>query len=194
MCDFPRCMTKNRWRSVDAHFHDGAGRVLQSVLQIKAGKNYFITYYNLSEVWFPKMHDQKSLTLHWRSFSSWGREGIAICFAYKGRQNTFMTEYDLSEVWFPRTHNQKLLTLHWRSFCHDCIHNMQSINLAQSIIHIVLAAFLVFPFTFFLITMLCFNNTLIYIIIISKILCLSVTARHQLQDCSIRCICLQNEC
>jgi len=84
-CDFPRSMTKNCWRSVDAHFHDGAGRVLQSVLPIKAGIIYFMTYYNLSEVWFPKMHDQKLLTLRWRSFSWWGREGIAICFAYKGR-------------------------------------------------------------------------------------------------------------
>jgi len=33
-----------------------------------------------------------------------------------------------------------------------------------------------------------------YIIIISKIPCYSVTARHQLQDRSIRCFCLQNEC
>jgi len=85
-CDVPGRMTKNCWLSVDSHFHDGAGRVLQSVLPIKAGKNYFITYYNLSEVWFPKMHDQKSLLLRWRSFSWWGMEGIAICFTYKGRQ------------------------------------------------------------------------------------------------------------
>jgi len=41
---------------------------------------------SLSEVWFPRTHDQKSLTLRWCSFSWWGREGIAICFAYKGRQ------------------------------------------------------------------------------------------------------------
>jgi len=85
-CDIPGRMTKNRWLSVDAHFHDGGGRVLQSVLPIKAGKNYFMTYYNLSEVWFPKMHNHKSLTLRWCSFSWWGREGIAISFDYKGRQ------------------------------------------------------------------------------------------------------------
>jgi len=36
---------------------------------------------------------------------------------------------------------------------------MQLFNLAQSIIHIVLAAFLVFLFTFFFITTLFFNNT-----------------------------------
>jgi len=132
-------MTKNYWHSVDAHFHDGAGRGLQSVLPLKAGKN------------------------------------------------TFMTKYNVLEVWFPRTHDQKLLTLRWRSFCHGCIHNLQSINLAQAIIHIVLAAFLAFSFTFFLIATLRFNDTEIYIIIISKISCLSVTARHQVQDHSICC-------
>ena len=141
-CDFTRLITKNHWHCIDAHFHDGARRVLQSVLPIKAGKN------------------------------------------------TFMTEYNLSEVWFSRMQNQKSLTLPWRSFCPGCIHNMQSINLAKSIIHIVLAVFLIFSSTFFLITMLCFNNTCTYIIIISQIPCLSVTAHHQLQDCSIWWFCL----
>jgi len=110
-CDFPERMTTNRWRSVDAHFHNGAGRVLQSVLPIKAAKN------------------------------------------------TFMSNDNLSEVWFPRTHDQKSLTLCWRSFCHGCILKMQSLNLAQFIIHVVLAVFLAFSFTFFLITTLFFNNT-----------------------------------
>ena len=110
-CDFPGRMTKNCWSFIDATFHDGAGRVLRSVLPRKAAKN------------------------------------------------SFMAEYNLSEVWFPRTHDQKSLMLPWRSFCHGCIHNMQSFNLAQSIIHIVLAAFLSFSFTFFLITTLFFNNT-----------------------------------
>ena len=58
--------------------------VLQSVLPLKAANHSSMTDYNLSEVWFPRMHDQKSLTLRWRTFSWWGREGIAICFAYKG--------------------------------------------------------------------------------------------------------------
>jgi hypothetical protein len=91
-CDFAERLTKNRWRSEDTHFHDRAGRVLQSVLPIKAAKNSFMTDYNLSEVWFPRTHDQKSLTLYWRSFSRWCREGIAICFAYKGSQK-FLYEW-----------------------------------------------------------------------------------------------------
>jgi len=109
--DLPGHMTTNCWRSVDAHLHDGAGRVLHSILPIKAAKNSLMTNNNLSEVWFPRTHDQKSLTLCWR----------------------------------------------W--FCHGCIHNMQSLNLAQCIIHIVLVAFLAVSFTFFLITTLFFNNT-----------------------------------
>jgi hypothetical protein len=85
--DYPWYVTNNRWRSVDAHFHDGAGRVLHSVLPRKEAKNPLMTDCNLSEVWFPRTHDQKSLTLHWRSFSWWGWEGFAISFAHKGRQN-----------------------------------------------------------------------------------------------------------
>jgi hypothetical protein len=71
---------------------------------------------------------------------------------------------------------------------------MQSFNLAHSIIHIVLAAFLAFSLTFFLITMLFFSNASIWIIIYCNILCLSVNAHHQLQDHSIRCSGLQHEC
>jgi len=163
-----------------------------------------MTICNLSPPRLRMIHDQQSLMLHWRSFSWWGMEGIAICFAYKGSQKfldnwlhpiggvisqdawpkivdahfhhgagrvllsvlpikaarkPFVTDYNLLEVWFPKTHDQKSLTLRWRSFCHRCIHNIQSFNLAQSIIHIVLAAFLAFSFTFFLITTLFFNNT-----------------------------------
>jgi len=114
--DFPGRMTENCWRSVDAHFHDGAGRVLQSVLPIKAANDAFKTDYNLSEAWCPRTHTQKSLTLRWRSFSGWGSAGIAICLPIKRANNAFMTDYNLSEAWFPRTHDQRLLTFHWRSF------------------------------------------------------------------------------
>jgi len=79
-------MTKYRWRPVDDHFHDGAWRVLQSVLPIKAAKIPCMTEYTISEVSFPNTYDQKLLTLRWHSFSRWGREGIAVCFAYKGGQ------------------------------------------------------------------------------------------------------------
>jgi hypothetical protein len=67
-CDVQGRMTKNRWCSVEAHFHDWAGRVLLSVLPIKAAKNCFVTDYNLSKVCFPTTHEQKSLMLRWHSF------------------------------------------------------------------------------------------------------------------------------
>jgi hypothetical protein len=43
-------MTKNHCRSIDAHFLDGAGSELLSVLPKKAAKNSFVTDYNQSEV------------------------------------------------------------------------------------------------------------------------------------------------
>jgi hypothetical protein len=55
-------MTRNRSHAVDAHFHDGAGRVLQSVVPIKAANISIMTDYNRLEVWFPRSHDLKSLT------------------------------------------------------------------------------------------------------------------------------------
>jgi hypothetical protein len=33
-----------------------------------------------------RMEGQQLLTLHWCSFSWWGREYLTICFSYKGRQ------------------------------------------------------------------------------------------------------------
>jgi len=83
---YPRYMTNNHWHSIDTHFHDGAGRVLQSVLPIKDARNSFMTVCNLSAVWLPRTHDQKLFTLRWHTFSNWGRNGVALCFAYNGGQ------------------------------------------------------------------------------------------------------------
>jgi len=82
--DYPRYTTNNRWHCVDAYIHDGTGTVLQSVLPKKKGKNSFMKVCNLSAVWLPRTHHPKSLRLHWRWFSSWGRDGVAICFPKKG--------------------------------------------------------------------------------------------------------------
>jgi hypothetical protein len=118
--DFPGHMTKNRWLSIDAHFHDGAGRVLLSVLPIKVGKNDCMTDYDLSDVWFPKMHDQKSLTRRWRAIDAHFHDGagrvLQSVFPMKAGKNRFMSVYNLSEVWFPRTQDHQSLRLHWRSF------------------------------------------------------------------------------
>ena len=84
--DFPRYMTKNCWRSVEAHSHDGAGRVLLCVLPIKAANTSFMTICNLLPPRLPKIHDRESLTLGWFSCSWWGRERFTSTFAYKGNQ------------------------------------------------------------------------------------------------------------
>jgi len=65
--DYPRYMTNNHWHSVDAHFQDGAWRVSQTVLIIKAARCAFISVSNLSTVWLPRTQDQKLLMLCWRS-------------------------------------------------------------------------------------------------------------------------------
>jgi len=61
--DTPRYTTNNRWRCVDSHSRDGAGRVSQSVLSVQAAKNVFMTVCNLSAVWLPRTQDQTSMTL-----------------------------------------------------------------------------------------------------------------------------------
>jgi len=66
--DYPRYMTKNGWRSIDAHYHDGAWSVLLFLLPIQAADTSFMTMSNLSPARLPKIHDQELTTLRWRSF------------------------------------------------------------------------------------------------------------------------------
>jgi len=58
------------------------------------------------------MLDQISLTLHWHSFSGWGRECVEIVFAPKGSQylinRLFATNYQLD---YPRSRTRN----HWHS-------------------------------------------------------------------------------
>jgi len=83
---YPRYMTKNLWRSVDAHDQNGAGRVSYSILPVKVANNSFMTAYNLSAVRLPRTNDQYSLTLHGRSFSRWGMNLVDMIFTNKGCQ------------------------------------------------------------------------------------------------------------
>ena len=84
--DYPRCETKNRWRSVDADFHDGAGSMSLPLLPINAANTPFITICNQLPLRSPQMQDQKLLTLHERSFPGWHRERVSPFFDYKGGQ------------------------------------------------------------------------------------------------------------
>jgi len=84
--DYPRYTTNNCWRSIDAHCRDGAGSLLFSPFPIGAANTLFMTICNLLAWRLPNIHDQQSLTLHWHTFSRWGREGITVCLAYEGGQ------------------------------------------------------------------------------------------------------------
>jgi len=78
--------SKNRWRSVDAHFHDGAGSMMLLFLTWKAANTSFMNGCNHSPLRLPKMHSQNSLTFCWPSFSEWGSDLIVYSFARKGCQ------------------------------------------------------------------------------------------------------------
>jgi len=82
--DYPRCKTKNRWRSVDAHFQNRARSVSLSVMHIKAAYTSFMNVWIQLPPRLPKEQDQKSLTRHWLSFSEWGRERFSLVFDYIG--------------------------------------------------------------------------------------------------------------
>jgi hypothetical protein len=84
--DYPRCKTKNCWRSVDAHFQNRAGSVSVSLLHIKAAYTSFMNVWIQLPLRLPKVQDQKSLTRRRLSFSGWGREQFLLVFDYKGGQ------------------------------------------------------------------------------------------------------------
>jgi len=84
--DYPTCETSNHWRSVDAHFQDGAGSVWVLVLHIKKANTSVMTICNLWSLRLPKMQDKNLLTLCWLSFPGWGRERISPFSDHKGSQ------------------------------------------------------------------------------------------------------------
>jgi len=55
-------------------------------LPIMAANSSFIGVCNQEPFRLPEMQDQKSLMLHWCSFSRWGRKSVAFSVAYKGCQ------------------------------------------------------------------------------------------------------------
>jgi hypothetical protein len=77
---------RNRWRSVDAHCHDGAGRFSHSLLPMKVANTMCMTLCNLSPPRLSQIHDHEWWTLHWRSLSWCGRECFTFSFAYEGSQ------------------------------------------------------------------------------------------------------------
>jgi len=60
--DYPRCKTKNRRHSIDAHVQNGAGSVSLSLLHIKAAYTSFMNVCIQLLLILPKVQHQKSLT------------------------------------------------------------------------------------------------------------------------------------
>jgi len=81
---YPKRKTKNRWRSINAQFQEGAGSAARLLLPPKAANTWLRDVCNQSPVGLPKMQDHKCLTLCWRWFSGYGREPVAIVFAPEG--------------------------------------------------------------------------------------------------------------
>jgi len=73
----------------------------------KAAKNSFMTDYNLLEVWFPRTHDQKSLTLRWRSFAWWAGRVLLSCFCLWWRLEVLWDWLKPIGGCYCQTHDQK---------------------------------------------------------------------------------------
>jgi len=84
--DYPIFRTKNWWSSVVAHFHDRVTNISCTDLPEKAPNTSYINFCHKVTLWLPKMQDQESFTLHWRSFSGWWRDGVTMVFAVIGGQ------------------------------------------------------------------------------------------------------------
>jgi hypothetical protein len=128
--DYPWYMTHNRWHSIDAHFHDGAGRALQSVRPMRVAKNSLMLVCNLSAVWLLQTNDQKLVMICWCSFSIWNREHVVIICPIKAANTSIMYNHKRINFDLPDLHDLKLSMLRWPTFCHGCIHIMQLLDLA----------------------------------------------------------------
>jgi len=62
----------------------GCRRKVACYVPVKAANSRYLDVCDHSPIRSPKMQDQKSLTLRWRSFSEWGRECVTSSLAYRG--------------------------------------------------------------------------------------------------------------
>jgi len=83
---YTRRTAKNCWCSVDAHFQNGAVTVSFTLLPRNVDSTLVMDSSDRVTFQLQYIHDQKLLTLHWCSFSVWGRERDAIVFDLKGSQ------------------------------------------------------------------------------------------------------------
>jgi len=76
--------TNNCWRSIDAHFQNGAVSLSPALLRINAVIISFLNVCGQLPLRLPTMQDHNSLTRRWLSFWGWGRECFSLLFDYQG--------------------------------------------------------------------------------------------------------------
>jgi len=82
----PKMQHKHSWLSIDSHSQYGAVTMLLALLPKKAANPYVMSNSNPITIQLPYLQHQKSLTLHWPSFSECGRECVGVVFANNGCQ------------------------------------------------------------------------------------------------------------
>jgi len=80
-------MAKICWRSIMAHFLNGAVTVSLSVVPIKTANMLILNGRSRISTELPYLQNHISLTLRWRSFSEWDSDRVAICLANKDCQH-----------------------------------------------------------------------------------------------------------
>jgi len=89
ICAIPR--SPNMWdqkllRLQWCCFHDGVTKILCTILAEKMAITSHMNLGHPATSRLTKMQDQKSLMLHWHSFSGWGRECVSLVFSTEGGQ------------------------------------------------------------------------------------------------------------
>jgi len=81
--DYQVCKNNYHWYSVEAHFQEAAGSLSLWVLPLKAGNISLMDVCNQSELCLHKMQSKKLLTSHWRAFTDWHGDCVAVTSATK---------------------------------------------------------------------------------------------------------------
>jgi len=107
--------TRNCWHSVGAHSQNWSVTVLLSLLWMKAANTLVMPNSDYVTIQLLYLQDQKSLMLHWRSFSEWGSDHVAVSFAYDAANTLVMPNSDQLIIQLPYLQDQISLTLLWHS-------------------------------------------------------------------------------